>query len=190
MTFRPAVKQDAPALAELVNYAGEGLPLYLWTKLAKDGEDPWAVGRARAAREEGAFSYRNATVVEADGECAGCLIGYEIPDTPKPISADMPAIFVPFQELENLAPSTWYINVLAVQPKFRNRGLGVKLIALAEETGRNAGMRGMSLIVADKNLSARRLYERQGYSERASRKMVVEDWKTENEAGLLLVKDF
>jgi ribosomal protein S18 acetylase RimI-like enzyme len=190
MTFRPATKADAPALAELVNYAGEGLPLYLWTRLAKDGEDPWDVGRARAAREEGAFSYRNATVLEANGECAGCLIGYEIPDAPKPISADMPAIFVPFQELENLAPGTWYINVLAVQPRFRNRGLGAKLIALAEETARKAGKRGMSLIVADKNSGALRLYERHGYTRRASRKMVIEDWDTENEAGLLLVKEF
>jgi len=190
MTFRPATKADAPALAELVNYAGEGLPFYLWTKLAKEGEDPWAVGRARAQREEGAFSYRNATVIEADGECAGCLIGYEIADTPKPISPDMPPIFVPFQELENLAPGTWYINVLAVQPKFRNRGLGAKLIALAEDTGRKAGKRGMSLVVADKNIGARRLYALHGYTERATRKMVIDDWDTENEAGLLLVKDF
>lgn len=190
MTFRPATKADAPALAELVNYAGEGLPLYLWTRLAGDSEDPWVIGRARAAREEGAFSYRNATVIEADGKCAGCLIGYEIPEVPKPVPADMPAMFVPFQELENLAPGTWYINVIAVQPKFRNRGIGAKLIALAEETGRRAGKRGMSLIVADKNFGARRLYERSGYSLRAIRKLVLEGWDTPNEAGLLLVKDF
>jgi ribosomal protein S18 acetylase RimI-like enzyme len=190
MTFRPATKADASALAELVNYAGEGLPLYLWTKLAAKGEDPWDIGRARAAREEGAFSYRNATVIEHDGECAGCLIGYEVPDAPKPISPDMPAIFVPFQELENLALGTWYINVVAVQPKFRNLGLGAKLIGLAEDTGRKCGKRGMSLIVADRNTGAQRLYARHGYSRRAARKMVIEDWETENEQGLLLVKDF
>jgi ribosomal protein S18 acetylase RimI-like enzyme len=77
-----------------------------------------------------------------------------------------------------------------VQPRFRNRGLGAKLIALAEETARKAGKRGMSLIVADKNSGALRLYERHGYTRRASRKMVIEDWDTENEAGLLLVKEF
>jgi ribosomal protein S18 acetylase RimI-like enzyme len=190
MTFRPATKADAPVLAELVNYAGEGLPLYLWTRLAAKGEDPWDVGRARAAREEGAFSYRNATVIEHGGECAGCLIGYEIPDEPKPIPADMPAIFVPFQELENLAPGTWYINVIAVQPKFRNLGLGAQLIALAEDTGRKYAKRGMSLVVADKNYGARRLYQRHGYSLRAARSMVTGDWDTKNEQGLLLVKDF
>lgn len=37
-TFRPAAIADAPILAELVNYAGEGLPLYLWGKMAEPGD--------------------------------------------------------------------------------------------------------------------------------------------------------
>ena len=126
-TFRPATVDDATVLAELINYAGEGLPLYLWGQMAQPGESG---GRRRAAREEGSFSYRNATIIEHDGKCAGCLIGYEIPDNPEPLPDDMPAIFVPLQELENLAPGTWYINVLAVRPQFRNQGLGTKLLAL------------------------------------------------------------
>ena len=36
--FRAARIEDAPELAELVNYAGEGLPLYLWGEMAEDGE--------------------------------------------------------------------------------------------------------------------------------------------------------
>ena len=51
-SIRPATPQDAGALAALVNFAGEGLPSYLWTKMAMSGEDPWSVGRARARREE------------------------------------------------------------------------------------------------------------------------------------------
>lgn len=190
MTFRPATKADAPSLAELVNYAGHGMPLYLWSKLAKDGEDPWEIGRARASREEGAFSYRNATVIERDGECAGGLIGYAIPENPAPVSADMPAMFVPLQELENLAPATWYINVLGVKPKFRNLGLGGRLIALAEETARKSALRGCSLIVADDNHGARRLYARNGYRERASRKVVKDDWQTGTENWILMAKRF
>src|SRR6516165_8682163 len=31
------------------------------------------------------------------------------------------------QELENQAPATWYVNVLAVLPQFRNLGLGTEL---------------------------------------------------------------
>src|SRR5262245_61238598 len=121
-TFRPATVDDAGLLAELINYAGEGLPLYLWGEMAEPGEAARDVGRRRAAREEGSFSYRNATIIEQDGQCASCLIGYEIPDNPDPIPDDLPSMFVPLQELENQAPGTWYINVLAVRPQFSQSG--------------------------------------------------------------------
>jgi hypothetical protein len=81
-TFRPATLDDAAVLAELINYAGEGMPLYLWGEMVQPGEAAWDVGRRRAAREQGSFSYRNATIIEHNGQCAGCLIGYEIPDNP------------------------------------------------------------------------------------------------------------
>jgi ribosomal protein S18 acetylase RimI-like enzyme len=186
--LRAARVEDAADLAELVNYAGEGMPLYLWAKMAGPGEDAWAVGRRRAARAEGSFSWRNATVVERAGQCAGCLIGYEIPDRPQPIGADMPAMFVPLQELENLAPSTWYVNVLAVKPRFRGQGLGSLLLALADETARALSRRGLSVIVADANLGARRLYERCGYREMAQRAMVKEGWVNAGRNWVLLAK--
>ena len=187
--FRPAVIEDAPILAEMVNQAGEGLPLYLWGKMAAAGETAWDVGRRRAAREEGSFSYRNAVIIEHAGQAAGCLIGYEIPDVPKPIAAGMPAMFVPMQELENLAPGTWYVNVLAVMPQFRGHGLGTKLLALADDTARTLGKRGMSVIVTDANRGARRLYERCGYRECAARPAVKEDWINDIRDLLLLTKD-
>ena len=55
-------------LAELVNYAGDGLPFHLWSKMAAPGESAWEVGRGRAARPEGGFSYRNATIIEHLGD--------------------------------------------------------------------------------------------------------------------------
>jgi ribosomal protein S18 acetylase RimI-like enzyme len=186
--IRPAVKADAPILAELVNYAGEGMPLYLWNRMAAADEDGWQIGRVRAERETGAFSYRNAVVIEESGEAAGCLIGYDIPTRPEPIPADLPAMFVPLQELENLAPDTWYINVIGVVPKFRNLGLGARLLALADETARGRGKSGTSLIVADANHGARRLYARSGFREQASRKMIKEDWQSEGENWLLMAK--
>lgn len=186
--LRPATIADAPILAELVNYAGEGMPLYLWGKMTAPGESAWDVGRKRAAREEGSFSYRNAIVIELDGACAGCLIGYEITDAPEPIGADIPAMFVPLQELENLAPASWYVNILAVLPQFRGCGLGARLLGVADETGRKLGKRGMSVIVSDGNHGARRLYERCGYRETATRAMVKEDWRGEGASWVLLTK--
>ena len=187
-SLRPALIEDAPILAELVNHAGDGLPLYLWSKMAEPGESAWDVGRRRAARPDGGFSYRNATVIEHGGDCAGCLIGYEIPDRPEPIGNDLPAMFVPLQELENLAPGTWYVNVLAVRPQFRGLGLGTRLLDFADQTGRRLGKRGMSVIVSDANPGARRLYERCGYRETSARAMVKDDWQNEGRNWVLLTK--
>ena len=188
-SVRSARPDDAPVLAELVNYAGEGMPLYLWEKMATDGQTGWEVGHQRAARETGSFSYRNAQIIDCDGAAAGALIGYEIGDEPEPIGDDMPAMFVPLQELENLAPGTWYVNVLAVLPDFRNCGLGSRLLALADEEGAKAGKRGMSVIVADNNKGAQRLYRACGYSEIARRPMVKDDWVSEGQEWVLMAKD-
>ena len=189
--IRSANVQDAVALAELVNFAGEGLPLYLWTKMAKNGEDPWSVGTARARREEGSFSYRNAIVIDEDCSVAACLIGYPLPEEPEAIDeTKMPAMFVPLQQLENLAPGTWYVNVLASYPKWRNQGLGTALLKHAEKLASAVGVRkGMSVIVADNNIAARRLYERLGYRQVADRSMVKENWESPGSAWKLLVKE-
>jgi ribosomal protein S18 acetylase RimI-like enzyme len=100
----------------------------------------------------------------------------------------MPAMFVPLQELENLAPGTWYVNVLAVLPLLRGAGLGTRLLGLADETGRSLGTRGMSVIVSDANTGARRLYERAGYSEAARRIMMKEGWVNGGREWVLLTK--
>ncbi|MGI9385878.1 MAG: hypothetical protein ACR2OX_00465 [Methyloligellaceae bacterium] len=63
--LRPGQITDAPLLAELVNYAGEGLPHYLWSEMTEPGERAWDVGRRRARREDGGFSYLNATMIES-----------------------------------------------------------------------------------------------------------------------------
>ena len=186
--FRPARPEDADVLAQLVNFAGEGLPYYLWGKMASPGEDAWSVGRQRALRDTGAFSFRNATIAEHDGAAAGALIGYEIGRKAEPIAEDTPALFVPLQELENLALDTWYVNVLAVLPEFRGIGLGGKLLDLADKFGAAAGRAGMSVIVHDTNTGARRLYERHGYHEIARREIVKQDWRAEGKEWLLLTK--
>lgn len=187
--FRLAEANDAPALAELVNFAGEGLPLYLWDRLKQPGQTAWDVGLERARREKSGFSYRNAVVAEIDGKCAACLIGYPQPEHPEPIDyAAMPPIFVPLQELENLAPNSWYVNVLAAYPDFRGQGLGTKLLAIADELADATGKSGLSLIMSDANEGARRLYERRGYREAGARPMVKEDWENQGRNWILLTK--
>jgi ribosomal protein S18 acetylase RimI-like enzyme len=186
--FRRATPADTAALADLVHFASEGLALYLWTKMAGPGGDPWTIGRERAARETGAFSYRNAVLLEDNGRAVAGLIGYPLPSEPEPIPDDIPAMFRPLQELENLAPDTWYVNVLASYPEHRGKGYGRALLGLADSIAAETTKRGLSIIVADTNIGARRLYGRTGYREIARRAMVKDGWQHSGEEFVLLVK--
>jgi hypothetical protein len=117
MTIRAARKNDCAELAELVDIAGEGLPYYHWQQVAQPGQDPWEVGRERASRETGSFSYRNGVVADVDGRIVGALVGYPIAAEPDAIDTDStPAMWIPLLELESIAAGTWYINTVAVFP--------------------------------------------------------------------------
>jgi ribosomal protein S18 acetylase RimI-like enzyme len=187
--YRQANLDDAAAMAELVNIAGEGLPLYLWTNMAVQGQSPWDVGRERARRESGAFSYRNTIVCEESGRVVASLIGYPLEDAPAPTDySDLPSMFVPLQQLEDMVPGTWYVNVLATYPESRGRGIGSELLSIAEGIATRLSKRALSIIVADTNEGARRLYERHGYSEVARRAMVKYDWAHPGADWVLLLK--
>ncbi len=90
--------------------------------------------------------------------------------------------------MENLAPSTWYVNVLAALPEHRGRGFGARLLALAEDIARDQKLPAMSIIVASANDGARRLYERTGYVEVARRAIVKNGWDCDSDEWVLMVK--
>jgi ribosomal protein S18 acetylase RimI-like enzyme len=171
--LRAATKQDARALAELIDIAGEGFGRYLWSQAAAPGEDPLDIGVRRAQREEGGFSYRHATISEIDGKTAGLLLGYRLasPYLTGDLAA-LPAMVRPLVELEAEAPGSWYVNALAAYPEFRGRGVGTRLLAEAERIGGSANASTLSLIVAEQNEGAKRLYLRTGYREAARRPLV------------------
>jgi len=174
--FRPATPDDAGTLAELVQFASEGLALYLWTQIAGAGHDPWNIGRERVRSESYGVSYKNAIIAELSGQPASALISYSLRDGPEAVSDELPAVLVPLHELMNQAPDTWYVHALAAYPSYRGRGQGSALLAVADNLAAAAGITGLSLIVSDTNVSARKLYERCGYREAARCEMVKEHW--------------
>ena len=181
-------------MARFVNMAGHGLPLYIWEKMAQEAGDDitaWEIGAQRARRESGAFSYRNTVIREVGGEAAAALIGYALPEVPDPARFDdLPEMYVALQELEDLVPGTWYINVLATLESMRGQGLGQGLLAVAEDLAGAANCKGLSLIVVDSNTGARRLYERNGYEEVAQKPMIKENWQSDGVNWVLLRKPF
>lgn len=190
MKIRNATRDDCAELAVLINFAGEGLPLYLWQQMAGHDEDPWQIGQERAARETGSFSYRNAVVADVDGKIAGALIGYPVAAEPEVIDVEStPPMFVPLLELENLAAGTWYVNAVASFPEARGLGVGSKLMQWAEQSAIETGLRSVSLIVSDANRGARKLYDRLGYEEAARRPMIREQWQSDGRNWALMIKN-
>ena len=171
--IRPAGQDDASALARLINLAGEGIPLWLWRRDAASDEEAFAIGAQRAARDSGGFSYTNAHVAEVDGQVAAMLLGYRLPD---PYDIDdldeAPEVVRPLIELESQAPGSWYLNAIATFENFRGRGVGSRLMSLALERARESGATELSLIVAQENQGAFRLYQREGYTPGESRPVI------------------
>ena len=164
LEMRKAKVEDARKLAELMNVAGEGIPAYLWERMAGPEEDVMTLGARRVARMEGGFSYTNAYIAARDGVIAGMLVGYRLPDPYEtgPMD-DIPPVVRPLVELEAVAPGSWYINAVATDALYRGQGVGRTLMDFAEQLAVASRAEALSLIVAEENTGARRLYKRLGY---------------------------
>ena len=108
--LRRAMKQDAQALAEVIEYAGHGIPGYLWSRSAKEGQPPIEVGIERVLREEANFSYRNAVVAEVDGRVAAMMLAYRLPEYSDVNLDELPDLLRPMEELELKVPGTVVIG--------------------------------------------------------------------------------
>lgn len=181
--FRLATAADAPVLAELVNQAGEGLPLHFWRSSVGPDGDAWAFGRERQAKRAEAG---DVVALDEGACCVAAMTGYPVRE-PSPVD-EVSEMFRPLQALENEAVGTWYLNILATLPAFRGRGYGNRLAGLAERIAREEGLGGVSLIVADRNEGARRLYERLGYREIGRRAIVKDGWVSSSTEWILLLK--
>ncbi|WP_172300458.1 GNAT family N-acetyltransferase [Pseudoruegeria sp. HB172150] len=188
LSFRPALPGDAEALVDIVMMAGEGLPDMAWAGMAEPGQTARDVGLQRAARESGSFSYRNALLAERGGRVLGGMVGYALPEEAVEIGPDFPPEFVPLQELENLAPKTWYLNILGVYPDLRGQGIGGAFLERAGEMAREDGLDGVSIIAFAANEGAVRLYRRSGFDEKARRPMSVPGWEFDGTDAILLIR--
>lgn len=171
-------------MARLGDLAGAGLSRHLWARQAAPGEDPLRVGARRAARDDGAFSWTRAVIAELDGLTAGMLFTHVV-GPPEPL-AGLPPMFRPLQALENRVPGSLYVNMIATYPAFRRRGVATALLREADRQGAEA--HGVSLIVADDNDAARRLYRAHGFADLAAEPLVAEDWQTTSRAWVLMGK--
>lgn len=183
--IRPAKKSDAAFLVPLVDRASEGLSSHIWGTLAEPGQSAESFALERIQSEDAGISYKNAWVAEIDGHPLGCVIAYQKPEVPEKLDSEVSPLFEPLMVLEREAYATGYVYILATVSQARGKGIGSSLLKLAE---RYRGSRGMSLIVADNNTGARKLYERNGYRVCARQPMIKNGWESEGEDWLLMMK--
>ncbi len=186
---RSATPEDAPILIRVIDMASDGLIPALWDGMASEGLDGSAVGQALVSAEDGEFSYRHGFVLEQDGSPVGGMIGYPLPTTAKPVGPEVPDAFVAIEELANLVPGYWYINVVAMMPEARGKGLGAALLQEAEAQARSSGCPGLALIVVATNVGAIRAYARAGYREVARRPFELEELGVVPTEALLMTKE-
>jgi len=186
--IRKATPDDATLLMRVIDMASDGVIPALWDEMAPEGMDGAAVGLALVTAEDGDFSYRNGTVLEEDGAALGGMIAYRLPPTPHPAGPDVPEAFAGVEELAMLVPDHWYINVVAIVPEGRGRGLGTALLDDAEAQARHSGAPGLALIVAASNTGAVRAYDRTGYRERARRPFDASMFGAQPTEAVLMVK--
>ncbi|TNC74572.1 GNAT family N-acetyltransferase [Rubellimicrobium roseum] len=188
LKIRPAMPDDAPFMAPLVNEADGGLPLQIWTSLARPGEDPWEVGIRRIQNDDTPVSWSMGWIAELENRPVGLVIVHQLSETPEELRATiMSPLWAPIVELELLAIDTAYIEAVSVIPEMRGQGIGARLLAFAE---RFRGPEGTSVIMANQDTPALIHLQRNGYREIARRPMVKDGWETPGTHWVLLRKPF
>ena len=164
MRIRKAVKSDVKDIAKLALIAGEGIPAYFWAQSAKQNQPIEEAGAAKLLSENDNFSYRNTHVAVIDNEIAAMLLAYRLPEADVAENLDeLPEFIRPLVELEQRVPASFYINMIAAFPQYRNKSIGTRLMNMVDRLAIEQGCRLSSLEVFDQNEGALRLYQRLGY---------------------------
>lgn len=186
---KPVIRQvrpdDGEILVDLMDIAGQGFVLHLFRDSVAPGQTVRQFIVERVGNAESGVSYTKSWVAEVDGRIAGYIALDAVPADPDPVADDTPPIFRPMLELEQLAPGTTVINMLATLPDMRGRGIGSALLRFADT---RAGPNGLCLTVLDSNAGAQRLYRRHGYRPAGRRPVVKNGWDVAATDWLLMVK--
>lgn len=185
-TLRPAVPEDAQAIAELFQIAAAGLADYFWGNFQDEFPEltPLEIGATGFAEANDEYSYTNCLMAEIGGTVAGMSMTFPMKATPKPLPDDYDPVMRPFMELEE--DGSFYVCAVGVYGQYRGQGIGTALMERAEQRAREEGCGAMSLLVFDANDGAKRLYERLGYRV-ADRRAVVPHPLIQAEGDVLLM---
>jgi GNAT superfamily N-acetyltransferase len=165
ITLRPATDQDIPDLSQLHLMAAHGFLDAVYHD-ALPGLRTNEIYERVLARTETVLSYKNAWVAVQErviGEVHAFPWDDGATSPPNPfIPKDRLVLFEPLDHLDPLAAGTYHINILAVYPEFRGKGIGTKLLNLAGYHAKQRGFSKLSLFTFEDDRRLVKMYQRFG----------------------------
>ena len=165
LTFRPATATDASFIARHVL---EALHWEMYKEPLNEQQlAAWRELTAVAQQPGLLYSYQHATIALMDGEAAGLLVAYDGADYHR-MRRDTFALISAFSgtEVEVMADETqsgeYYIDSLAVAPRFRRCGVGRALLEQAVAQVQHLHL-SPTLLVDPDNPRAQQLYASVGF---------------------------
>ena len=162
LIIRQAIPSDAPIIAQVI---GMGFGKDLLRQYC--GNNGLAIMESLAKKEVSQYSYHNALIAEADGQVAGGLVGYDgaqlqLLRQPTLAYIEQQTGIVP-QVAEETEPGEFYLDSLAVFPKYRHQGIGTQLILAMSNKAFSEGHQRVGLLVDMNNPHAESLYTSLGF---------------------------
>lgn len=162
LIIRQATPLDAPTIAHIIafGFGNDMMQQYC-------GPNGIKILEALAGMEVSQYSYHNALVAEIDGEAAGAIVGYDgaqLQQLRPPTLAyiEQQTGILP-QVAEETEPGEFYLDSLAVFPKYRHQGIGTQLILAMSNKAFNEGHQRVGLLVDMGNPNAECLYTSLGF---------------------------
>lgn len=162
LTIRKAVIEDAPFVARCVLEA---------IGFENITDEILARQTAFSRREDVLYSWRHALMSEYEGETVGCIIAYEGRRYPWLRSITFPIIKemcgADFSgQRDETGPGEYYLDSLYVVPKYRNCGIGTKLMLNGIANARTLRIPRVGLIVSTEKTEAEKMYRSLGFAEK------------------------
>jgi ribosomal protein S18 acetylase RimI-like enzyme len=174
--IRPAAPEDADAVARLLYETATGM----YDIYAGGADRALRILRAAYGREGNSASREIVAVAELDGDVAGALAAFPVPEGDRRASRFLRVTLVrtpPWKWPATLRifhtgaevtpvppPASLYIDALATDTRFRRRGVARALLEEASRQAAEAGLRTVALDTAATNAAAQALYEGAGFT--------------------------
>ena len=164
ISIRQAIKCDAPFIAQAVAMAiGDETALKKYC-----GEDYITLLSKIAENEKSQYSYTNSLIAEIDGNVAGAVIGYDGGKLHELRATTYSIIYNELGRTPSIPDETeadeFYLDSLAVLPKYRGIGIGRQLITAIRDKAFSAGHNRVGLNVDFDNPRAEALYTSLGFT--------------------------